>query len=143
MYLPTRKSSAIKSARNRGLILAAGMVAIGALASTSAVAQEQRTWEGTPTHEGYTDHHWGYGGYYNGYVGSYGSYNDTPAWSYSYPVDQGSSYNYYNYGSPGGYYPYGYTTYYPYGYSGYYPYGYAPAPGFGVQVGPVGIGVYP
>ena len=135
MYLPTGKSSAIASPRKRGLILAAGMVAIGALASAPAVAQEQRTWEGTPTHQGYTDHHWGYGGYYDGYVGNYGGYNDTPSWSYSYPAYT-YDYQYYPY-------PYGSSAYYPYAYDGYYPYGYAPAPGFGVRVGPVGIGVFP
>jgi hypothetical protein len=136
MNLPTRNSSAIKSLKTRGLTLAAAMVAIGALASGPAFAQAR--WDGTPDHGGYTDHHWGYGGYYNGYVGSYGAYNDTPAWSYSYPAD-----TYYNDGpSYNGYYPYGYTTYYPYSY-GYYPYGYAPAPGIGVRVGPVGVGVFP
>lgn len=140
MYLPTRKSSAIKSPRNRGLILAAAIAAIGALASVPAVAQEQRTWEGTPTHQGYSDHHWGYGGYYDGYVGSYGPYNDTPSWSYSYSYP---GYTYYDYQPSNGYYPYGYNVYYPYAYNGYYPYGYAPAPGIGVRIGPVGIGVFP
>jgi hypothetical protein len=140
MNLPTRNSSATKSSRIRGLWLAAAMVAIGALASAPAFAQDR--WYGTPDHGGYTDHHWGYAGYYGGYVGSYGAYNDTPAWSYSYPTYAGDAYASYGYAPYDGYYPYGYSTYYPYSY-GYYPYGYAPAPGIGVRVGPVGVGVFP
>lgn len=134
MNLEIRKSSAIKSLRIlkamriRGLILPAAMVAIGALASAPASAQE-RNWYGGPD----------YGGYYDGSVRSYGGYRDTPAWRYGYPAYT------YDYGGPSynADYPYGYRVYAPYGYYSYYPYGYAPAPGIGVRVGPVGIGVFP
>lgn len=114
----------------RKLALAATAAAIiGAVAAAPAVAQSD--WGGA-YHHGYTDHQWGYGGYYDGYVGSYGAYNDTPAWQRGYdPYYPAYAPDYYTYG----YYP-------PYGdYD--YPYDYPPAPGVGVRVGPVGIGVFP
>jgi hypothetical protein len=111
-----------------GLAAAAALIA-GTLATAPAFAQE-REWYGGGYHLGYTDHNWGYNGYYDGYVGSYGAYNDTPVWQRSYyPA------NYPDYYS--GYYP-DYDGYYGDGYNGY-----APAPGIGVRVGPVGIGVFP
>jgi hypothetical protein len=108
--------------------LAATTVAIiGAVAAGPAVAQE---WYGGAYHHGYTDHQWG-GGYYDGYVGSYGSYNDSPTWSRGYA-------QYYPAYAPGDY-----TYGGPYYGDSYYSYGYAPAPGIGVRVGPVGIGIFP
>lgn len=117
-----------KSSRIRVLgIAAAAALTIGSLATAPAFAQARYEYG---YHNGYSDHHWGwgYGGYYDGYVGSYGAYNDTPAWGYSYEPAYSPTY-----------YGYGYSPYYD---DGYYPYGYAPAPGVGVQVGPVGVGLW-
>jgi hypothetical protein len=115
-----------KSSRIRvvGLVAAAALT-VGTVATVPAMAQTVNQWA---YHNGYSDHHWGYGGYYDGYVGSYGAYNDTPAWQRGYAYPQP-------------YYPSGYG----YGYSydnGYSPYGYPPAPGIGVQVGPVGVDLW-
>jgi hypothetical protein len=67
------------------------------------------------------------------------------------PADAGSTYTDNSYDNGYGpsydtydeYYPYGYRAYAPEGDGGYYPDSYTPAPGIGVQVGPVGIGVFP
>jgi hypothetical protein len=120
-----------RSSRFRVLgLTAVAALTVGGLATMPASAQTVNQYA---YHNGYSDHTWGYGGYYDGYVGSRGAYNDTRAWQrgYAYPP------SYY----PSGYgYGYGYP---PYSYEdGYYPYGYATPPGIGVQVGPVGIGLW-
>ena len=120
-----------RSSRFRILGMAAvAALSVGALATVPASAQTVNQYA---YHNGYSDHTWGYGGYYDGYVGSRGAYNDTRAWQRGYVY-------------PPPYYPSGYG--YDYGYpsysyeDGYYPYGYATPPGIGVQVGPVGVGLW-
>lgn len=114
-----------------------GMAAVAALSvgSLVTVPASAQTVNQYAYHNGYSDHTWGYGGYYDGYVGSRGAYNDTRAWQRGYVY-------------PPPYYPSGYGYSYDYGYpsyayeDGYYPYGYATPPGIGVQVGPVGVGLW-
>lgn len=107
-------------------LTAAAALTVGTLAAAPAMAQVVNQYA---YHHGYSDHHWGYGGYYDGYVGSRGAYNDSAAWQRGY-----------DYPPPPPYYPSNYGYGYPY-YDGYYSYGY-PEPGVGVQVGPVGIGLW-
>lgn len=106
-------------------LAAAAALTVGALTATPASAAAVNQWA---YHNGYSDHTWSNGGYMDGYVGSYGAYNDSPTWQRGYAY-------------PPSYYPSGYAYGYPYD-EGYYPYGYAPAPGVGVQVGPVGVDLW-
>ena len=109
--------------RGAALAAAASFLVLGAVATQPAHATEGPVYGGGYNY-GYSDHNWGYDGYYDGYVPSRGAYNDTPVLhrGYAYPP------------------PYPRPVYY--GDDLYDPYYDAPGPGIGIQVGPVGIGLW-
>ncbi|HEY7990100.1 MAG TPA: hypothetical protein VID77_01825 [Stellaceae bacterium] len=112
--------------RRAALAAAASLLVLGAVAAQPARAAAGPVYSGGYNY-GYSDHDWGYDGYYDGYVPSRGAYNDTPVIhrGYEYPPYEPRPVYY-------GYDPYYYDPYY---------YG-RPGPGIGVQVGPVGIGLW-
>lgn len=119
MNHPIRKPPSMRATT---LAAAAALLVLGTVAASPAQAAAGPTYGGS--NYGYSDHDWGYYGYYDGYVPSRGSYNDTPVIhrTYAYP-------------------PYAPRPVY-YGYDPYAEPYYDGPPGVGVQVGPVGIGLW-